>query len=77
MTRRYFTSAVVILSAEEVADRLKLPNARAVYRLIREARLPHFYVGRLLRFREDEIDQWLIAQQPQIEVDTVIRAKVS
>jgi excisionase family DNA binding protein len=31
-----------------------------VYRLVKEARLPVFRIGRMLRFDADELDKWML-----------------
>lgn len=47
------------LDSDEAIAYLKLPSVSALYRLIREYRLPYCRVGRLYRFDRREIDAWL------------------
>lgn len=47
-----------ILTAEEVANILNV-SKETVYRLSRRNEIPHFYMGRLLRFSETEIINWI------------------
>lgn len=47
------------LTTDEVLDYLQI-NLRTIYRLIRAGKLPAVRVGRLWRFRKQDIDAWLI-----------------
>ncbi len=47
-----------ILTITEVAERLGM-HPVTVYRLVKEARLPVFRIGRMLRFDADEIEKWI------------------
>jgi excisionase family DNA binding protein len=46
------------LTAEEVALFLRIPKA-SVYELIRQNRLPHFRIGRLVRIPEEGLRAWI------------------
>jgi excisionase family DNA binding protein len=52
-----------ILTITEVAERLRM-HAVSVYRLVKEARLPVFRIGRMLRFDADEVEQWMLNAKP-------------
>lgn len=47
------------LTAREAIAYLKLGSSSALYRLIREHRLPHLRRGRLLLFDTRDLDAWL------------------
>lgn len=49
-----------LLKAEEVADATGLSKAR-VYELVRLDMLPAVRLGRSVRFRADQLDQWMQA----------------
>lgn len=51
-----------ILTVKEVADYLKV-NERTIYRLATEKKIPAFRVGASWRFKKDEVDTWIAAQQ--------------
>jgi excisionase family DNA binding protein len=50
------------LTAEEVADYLRLPLS-TVYKLVQDKRLPGFKVGKHWRFRTEKIHNWVIEQE--------------
>ncbi len=47
-----------LLTIDQLAQRLGI-TARHVRRLVAEKRVPYYEVGRLVRFDEAEITQWL------------------
>lgn len=47
-----------ILKPEEVAELLAV-NKETIYRLARKDEIPHFHIGKLLRFSKDQIEDWL------------------
>lgn len=51
-----------IFTIKEVASYLKLADKTA-YRLASEGKLPGFKVGGSWRFRNSEIDRWIIEQE--------------
>ncbi|HAU4024224.1 TPA: helix-turn-helix domain-containing protein [Legionella pneumophila] len=51
-----------IFTIKEVASYLKLAEKTA-YRLASEGKLPGFKVGGSWRFRNSEIDRWIIEQE--------------
>jgi excisionase family DNA binding protein len=56
-----------LLSAKETADYLGLPLS-SIYSLVYKKRIPHTHLGRLLRFRREELDQLLEAKSvPALE----------
>ncbi len=67
---RYFLSCFLhdgmvmksgILTVKEVAEYLKL-NEKTTYRLTAEGKLPGFKVGGSWRFREIDVNRWIVAQ---------------
>ena len=51
-----------MLTITEVAKRLGM-HPVSVYRMVKEARLPAFRIGRLLRFDRDQIENWVRMHQ--------------
>lgn len=47
------------LTAEEAVQYLRLPSLRALYRAIKEHRLPFGRIGRQYRFHKAHLDRWL------------------
>jgi excisionase family DNA binding protein len=50
------------LTAEEVADYLRLPLS-TVYKLLQDKRLPGFKVGKHWRFRRETFQEWIDQQE--------------
>ena len=57
----------VLLSIADAAVRLGVTE-RYVRRLVYERRVPFYKVGRLVRFRETELDQWLEASRVEASI---------
>ena len=53
-----------IMTVKEVAEYLKV-NERTVYRLANAGKLPSFKVGASWRFKQIEIENWIIEQHHQ------------
>jgi excisionase family DNA binding protein len=51
------------MTADEVAEYLRLPSRRAVYQATRRGAIPYVKLGRLTRFRKKDIDAVLLAHQ--------------
>ncbi len=47
-----------LMDVEEVSAYLGIPRS-TVYSLSMKAKIPHYHIGKLLRFRKDDIDNWL------------------
>ncbi len=47
-----------LMTIEELSQYLKIPKS-TIYGLTMRAKVPHFHVGRLLRFKKGDIDTWL------------------
>jgi len=47
-----------LLSIEETADFLGI-SKNTLYEWIVQKRIPHLKVGRLVKFRREELDEWL------------------
>ena len=52
-----------ILTISEVAERLGM-HPVSVYRLVKEAKLPVFRIGRMLRFDAEELEKWMLNANP-------------
>lgn len=48
-----------LMNVSQVADYVGVPVA-TVYNLTMKEKIPHFHIGKLLRFRKDKIDEWLL-----------------
>ncbi len=46
-----------LLTAEEVGQRLGM-SAWSVYELAKRRQIPHMRIGRRMRFRQADLDQW-------------------
>ena len=51
-----------LMIANEVADYLNC-SVSTVRRLVMKGRIPHFRLGKLVRFRRNDIDTWLTYQR--------------
>lgn len=49
---------MTIMNVDTLAEYLMIP-ASSVYRLVRERAIPYYKIGRLIRFRQSDIDKWL------------------
>lgn len=47
-----------LLTAKEVAERLRLPESR-IYEMVRRGLIPHLRIGRNVRFEERALEVWL------------------
>jgi len=47
-----------LLTADEVAEMLRIPKAR-VYELARQAKIPCARIGRLVRFPQAKVLEWI------------------
>ena len=62
------TSPTPYLTAREAMTYLKLESSSALYRLVREHRLPFCRRGRLYLFDQRELDAWLRGFNSEIEM---------
>jgi excisionase family DNA binding protein len=51
-------SANCLLTVPDVAGYLQLAE-QTIYRMVCEKRIPHIHVGRTVRFRKNELDEWM------------------
>ena len=61
------------LNVQDVARYLKL-RVSTVYSMVEQRRIPHYRVGRQLRFRKFEIDEWA-EKLKQPVIDTAVEAR--
>ncbi len=54
-------TSIDLLSVSDLATLFQV-RKRKVYDLVRDAGLPHVRIGRVLRFRGQDVDAWLRAQ---------------
>ena len=57
----------------EVSEYLQI-KASTLYRLVEERGIPHYRVGRQIRFKKSDIDQWMEGQREEV-VDVKVEAK--
>lgn len=51
-----------MLTPEELAEKLNI-SKRTIYTWVSEGRLPAYKMGKKLRFKESEIDDWVLEQR--------------
>ena len=61
------------LNVKEVATYLAL-KASTVYSLVEEKKIPHYRIGRQIRFKRSEIDEWMNSQK-EPAVDAKVEAR--
>ena len=59
------------LNIRQIADYLGI-KASTIYALVERRGIPHYKVGRLVRFKKSEVDQWMEGQKEQ-SLNTKIR----
>ena len=47
-----------LMNVDQVAEYLAIPKS-TVYAMSMKAKIPHSHIGKLLRFRKSDIDDWL------------------
>jgi excisionase family DNA binding protein len=62
------------LTVDEVAEYLSLSRA-TVYQWASEKRIPHYRMGRAIRFKRAEIEAWLLEKCKQEPISIEARAK--
>lgn len=61
------------LTIGELSEYLNLKRSN-LYSMVESGELPHYRIGRLIRFRRDDIDQWMEDHRKEV-IDTKKRAK--
>ena len=61
------------LNVKEVAEYLALKTS-TVYSLVEEKKIPHYRIGRQIRFKVSEIDEWMAGQKEPV-VDAMVEAR--
>jgi len=61
------------LNVQHIAEYLKV-RVSTVYTLGKEKRIPHYRIGRQIRFKKSEIDEWMAGQKEPV-VDVKVEAK--
>jgi excisionase family DNA binding protein len=61
------------LTIDELSEYLNLKRSK-LYSLVETGELPHYRIGRLIRFRRDDVDRWMEGHRKE-EVDTNRKAK--
>jgi len=58
-----------IFTVKTLAEYLTLPSRQSIYDKVRDNRIPHIKMGKLLRFKKSEIDKWLDRQNVPVVKD--------
>ena len=61
------------LIVKEVSEYLAF-KASTVYSLVEEKKIPHYRIGRQIRFKKSEIDEWMEKQREKV-VDVKVEAR--
>jgi excisionase family DNA binding protein len=64
------------LTVKDLSSYLNLKD-KTVYFLVSMGKIPHYRIGKLIRFRQDEIDSWMQTKKAKPlkeQVDKVIRS---
>jgi len=64
------------LTTKELASYLKLKE-KTIYHFVAKGQIPHYRIGKLVRFKQDEIDTWMLSKKARPlkeQVDKVIRS---
>jgi len=61
------------VNVQEIANYLELRKS-SIYSLVEKKGIPHYRVGRLVRFKKAEIDEWMKEQKEEV-VDVNVEAK--
>jgi excisionase family DNA binding protein len=61
------------LNVQEIANYLELRKS-SIYSLVEKKGIPHYRVGRLVRFKKAEIDEWMKEQKEEV-VDVKVDVK--
>jgi len=65
-----------ILTIKDVADYLKV-NERTIYRLAASGELPGFKVGNSWRFKQSELEQYIVAQHNRASANETMKSASS
>ena len=61
------------LNVRQIGNYLGIKDS-TVYSMVEEKRIPHYRVGRLVRFRKADVDEWMAGQKEAV-VDVKVEAK--
>jgi excisionase family DNA binding protein len=65
------------LTIKDIANYLGIKTS-TLYLMVEEKRVPHYRIGRLIRFKKSEIDEWMRGQkEPVIDAKTEARRGVA
>jgi excisionase family DNA binding protein len=65
---------MMYLTVKELSEYLRIKE-KTVYYLVRQGSIPHYRIGKLVRFKQDEIDAWMQSHKAgQIRVDKIVRS---
>jgi len=64
------------LDVKELSSYLRLKE-KTIYHLVRQGLIPHYRIGKLIRFKREEIDQWMHSKRARpFEFDKVVSSAV-
>ena len=65
-----------LLSVDDLSEYLNIKKS-TIYCLVENRKLPHYRIGRLIRFKQGDVDAWMEKQkEPVIDVKTEARKVV-
>ena len=76
ITAKTAQDGYIWLTTKELAPYIKVKE-KTIYYLVKRGSIPHYRVGKLIRFRKDEIDDWMESkrvQSAQKHIDKIARS---
>ena len=64
------------LDIKELSSYIKIKE-KTIYYLVSKGRVPHYRIGKLVRFKKEEIDKWMDSKRAkscQKDVDKIVRS---
>lgn len=61
------------LNVQDIAEYLKV-RVSTVYSMVEEKKVPHYRIGRQIRFKKSEIDAWMEKQKEEV-IDVKVEAR--
>lgn len=64
------------LTVKELSSYIKVKE-KTIYNLVSKSSIPHYRIGKLVRFKQDEIDSWMQSKKAmplKKQIDKVVRS---
>ncbi|MCK5506280.1 MAG: helix-turn-helix domain-containing protein [Thermodesulfovibrionia bacterium] len=68
--------AINILTVKELSELVKIKE-KTIYYLVSQGSIPHYRIGKLVRFKQDEIERWMESKKAkplEKPVDKMLRS---